>query len=403
MLDDAWQNRDLFQPNDAPCLLSVVQKLSHPLELNGLMEVVRTAARDLTGADGITFVLREGDFVHYADESAICRLWKGQRFPATACISGWAMIHKKVVVIDDVFADPRIPHSLYRPTFVRSLAMVPVRVEEPVAAIGAYWAGAHRATPRELAILETLAGTTALAMENVRLSSELQQAMHVREELMGIAAHELKTPLTPLKVQVQALSRRLEQSDADSKAMTRGFQRVDAQLKRLERLVDHLLDHTRLSRCKILLDCEELDLAELAREAVERFEETARQAGATLRLDAPRPVIGIWDRLRIERVFDNLLSNAIKYSEGRPVEIEVGVEDAFARVTVCDHGMGISPELQPHLFNPFERATSDRHFGGFGIGLWVVRQTIEAHHGQIEAESRPGEGSTFRFFLPPCP
>ena len=149
-------------------LLVAARALAAARDLPGLMDVVRHAARDLTGADGVTFVLREGDLVHYADEDAISPLWKGQRFPASACISGWAMIHRQKVVIEDVYADDRIPHGAYRPTFVKSLAIVPVRPDDPVAAIGTYWARRHRATEREIELVEALAGLTSVALAHRR-------------------------------------------------------------------------------------------------------------------------------------------------------------------------------------------------------------------------------------------
>jgi GAF domain-containing protein len=128
------------------------------------MNVVRKVARRLTRADGITFVLREGDCCYYAEENAIGPLWKGKRFPLASCISGWVMSRRQAVVIPDIYADPRVPHAAYRPTFVKSLAMVPVRDADPVAAIGAYWADEHTATDEELLVLKVLADASALAL-----------------------------------------------------------------------------------------------------------------------------------------------------------------------------------------------------------------------------------------------
>lgn len=129
-------------------LIEVVQELSLARSLDRIMEIVRTAARELTGADGATFVLREGDFCHYVDEDAIEPLWKGQRFPLSACISGWAMLEREPAVIEDIYVDPRVPSDAYRPTFVKSLVMVPIRSASPVGAIGTYWARNHLASRR---------------------------------------------------------------------------------------------------------------------------------------------------------------------------------------------------------------------------------------------------------------
>ncbi len=160
----------------APSVEDLMLRLARARGIEEIMAVVRTGARHLVGADGITFIIRDGDLCYYADEDAISPLWKGQRFPAESCISGWAMRHREVVVIDDIYADDRIPHAAYRPTFVRSLAMVPVRPEDPVAAIGAYWDRHRSATPEEIDILERVANGAAVAMTNVSLFNALTQS-----------------------------------------------------------------------------------------------------------------------------------------------------------------------------------------------------------------------------------
>jgi GAF domain-containing protein len=132
-------------------------------------EIVRGEARQLTGAQGATFVLREQDRCFYADEDAIAPLWKGQRFPISTCISGWAMLHNETAVVPDIALDARIPLEAYMPTFVRSLLMVPVGSPAPVAAIGAYWSRNHRATRRQIDDLESLAGRTTDALHRIGL------------------------------------------------------------------------------------------------------------------------------------------------------------------------------------------------------------------------------------------
>ena len=131
-------------------LVGVIQRLGVARSLEEIQTIVRTAARHLTHADGATFVLRDGPYCYYADEDAIAPLWKGQRFPLEACVSGWAMQHREAVVIPDIYADPRVPHDAYRPTFVRSMCMVPIRTLDPVGAIGNYWAEPHTVTPTEI-------------------------------------------------------------------------------------------------------------------------------------------------------------------------------------------------------------------------------------------------------------
>jgi len=156
-------------------LASAVQRLSLARSLDEVQAVVRSAARHLTGADGATFVLRDGDQVFYADEDAIAPLWKGQRFPLGECVSGWAIQHRAAVVVPDIDLDDRVPRDAMRGTFVRSLMVVPIRTLDPVGAIGNYWAVRHEPTSLEVSLLQALADSTAVALENVRIREELEQ------------------------------------------------------------------------------------------------------------------------------------------------------------------------------------------------------------------------------------
>ncbi len=149
-------------------LATAVQEFSSAQTFDEVLEIVRHLARRLTGADGATFVLKDGNDCFYAEEDAIGPLWKGRRFPQTSCISGWVMMYRQPVVIEDIFDDPRVPVAVYRSTFVKSLAMVPVGGETPFAAIGNYWAQRHRATPEQVATLQALAQHTSHAMARVR-------------------------------------------------------------------------------------------------------------------------------------------------------------------------------------------------------------------------------------------
>ncbi|WP_252271579.1 GGDEF domain-containing protein [Pseudomonas subflava] len=161
-------------------LLQVVQELSLARDLENVQDIIRRAARRLTGCDGATFVLREGDLCYYADEDAVSPLWKGKRFPMESCISGWVMLHGEQAVIPDIYADSRIPHDAYRPTFVQSLVMVPIRSREPIGAIGNYWAAPHQPCAEEVQLLQALADSTSIALENVRLSQHLDHRVQER-------------------------------------------------------------------------------------------------------------------------------------------------------------------------------------------------------------------------------
>lgn len=163
-------------------LIKVVQELSLARDIETIQKLVVSTARLLTGADGATFVLREGDLCHYVDEEAISPLWKGKKFPLEACISGWAMLNKKSVTIRDIYKDPRIPVDAYRPTFVKSLAMVPIRTIDPIGAIGNYWSYIYEPNEEELELLQALADSTAVALENVRVYNELDERVRKRTQ-----------------------------------------------------------------------------------------------------------------------------------------------------------------------------------------------------------------------------
>jgi diguanylate cyclase (GGDEF)-like protein len=173
-------------------LLHAVQELSLTRSLPEIQRLIRTSARELTGCDGATFVLRDNDKCYYAEEDAIAPLWKGSRFPIQICVSGWAMLNREAVVIPDIYEDARIPQDLYRPTFVKSLVMVPIRRLEPIGAIGNYWADHHQPSEEEVRLLQALADSTSIAMENVQLYSELEQRVRDRTAQLEEANEQIR-------------------------------------------------------------------------------------------------------------------------------------------------------------------------------------------------------------------
>ncbi len=245
------------------------------------------------------------------------------------------------------------------------------------------------------------AAAEAASAEQCRLTHEAQAAVRVRDEFLSVAAHELRTPLTSLKLQLQLLYRQLRQpGPPDRTRMERGMDSCERQATRLSQLVDSLLDVSRLSTGRLELHLEPLELGEVTRELVHRFETEARAAGVEVTVDSPQPVHGRWDRLRLEQVLTNLVSNALKYGRGAPVDVRVRGDEAQAVLEVMDRGIGIAPEDARRIFGRFERAVSSRHYGGLGLGLFITHQLVEALGGEISVDSRPGEGSTFTVLLP---
>ncbi|AKJ08182.1 PAS domain S-box-containing protein [Archangium gephyra] len=254
----------------------------------------------------------------------------------------------------------------------------------------------------ELRLAEDLARRAASSVDNARLFREAKEAVQVRDEFLSIASHELKTPLTPLRLKLHSLRRsaRTRSGDLDSGTLLEHLDVAERQVSRLSRLIDSLLDVSRIGAGKLELDWEDVDLVEVVREVVGRFEPQATKAGCRVTVSAPGPVLGRWDRLRLDQVVTNLLTNALKYGAGKPVELSVTTQAGHAVLLVHDQGIGIEPGNLSRIFERFERAVSERHYGGLGLGLYITRTIVQALGGTIEARSTPGEGSTFSVSLP---
>ncbi len=180
-------------------LMDVILRLSRTRNVESIIEIIRHAGRKLTAADGATFILKDSDKCYYVDEDAIGPLWKGKRFPLEDCISGWAMLNKRHTVIKDIYKDPRIPINAYRPTFVKSLVMVPINIDSSIGAIGNYWASEHEATDEEVELLTFLAEVTSIAIQNVEILDQLESSLSLsrdqkktNDEYMTIVATELR-------------------------------------------------------------------------------------------------------------------------------------------------------------------------------------------------------------------
>jgi signal transduction histidine kinase/FixJ family two-component response regulator len=249
-----------------------------------------------------------------------------------------------------------------------------------------------------LSFAHDLATRIALALDNARLYREAREAIHVRDEFLSVASHELNTPLATLTLQLEDL---LAGEGAPSREGRRlDVERVRRQLGRLSHLVANLLDVSRVTASRLQLEPSSVDLVAITRETAEHLAPDLARAGCLLGLQAPAPVIGRWDPLRIAQIVTNLVSNAGKYGAGKPVHITVEAIGPRARLAVRDHGIGIPLEDQQRIFECFERAVSARHFGGLGLGLYITRQLVEAHGGNLSVTSELGAGSTFVVDLP---
>jgi PAS domain S-box-containing protein len=255
--------------------------------------------------------------------------------------------------------------------------------------------------PRDLEVADVLAHRASVALENARLYAAQRQAVRLRDDFISVASHELKTPLTALRLQVDGYLRLLGRGVAVQPAqLGKLASDLDYSVGRLDRLVEDLLDFSRISSGRLDLRIELVDLAEVVREIAERFAPQLAEARCFLGLQPGGPLVGDWDRLRLEQITANLLSNAVKYGAGAPIEVEVAGDDERATLRVRDHGIGIAAEDQGRIFERFERAVSRRSHGGFGLGLWIARRVAHAMGGTIEVQSQAGAGATFTVTLP---
>ncbi|HEX4334460.1 MAG TPA: ATP-binding protein [Polyangiaceae bacterium] len=424
-------------------LVSVIQELSKARSVEAIQAIVRKAARELTGADGATFVLRDGDMCFYADEDAIEPLWKGQRFAMSACISGWVMLNGRPAVIEDIYADSRIPAVAYRPTFVKSLAMVPVCTTEPIAAIGNYWATRHSPTDSEVKLLQALANSTSVALENAGLYAELEETIRQRTAALEATTRALEER-TRVEGALQRAEHQLRQSQkmeavgqlaggiahdfnnilsvilSFSSMAAEGLKEGDPLRSDLEEiykagtraaaLTKRLLAFSRQQ----LLEPRILDVSAVAR-GMEMM--LRRLIGENMQLElfttaTPFPVFA--DVSALEQVLMNLVVNARDaMPKGGKLTIEVtnvhlageytgshlGVNDGdYLMLAVSDTGVGMSKETQVRIFEPFF-TTKDKG-KGTGLGLSTVYGIIKQSGGHVWVYSEPGEGTTFKIYLP---
>ena len=238
----------------------------------------------------------------------------------------------------------------------------------------------------------------------VERTMELRRALRVRDDFILAASHELKTPLTPLRLQVDFLVDLAARGKIGEFAAGPEFepllQSLGGEVERYSRLVEDLLDFSRLSSGKLVLKREACDLAAIVREVVASFAGELDRAGCSIRSEVRGSTTGNWDPIRVRQVVVNLLSNAMKYGGGGPVELRVSGEGEKTLLSVADHGIGIAEADRERIFDRFVRAVPIQNFGGLGLGLFIVRELVLAHGGTIAVESALGKGSTFTVELP---
>ncbi|HTM43502.1 MAG TPA: hybrid sensor histidine kinase/response regulator [Polyangiaceae bacterium] len=239
------------------------------------------------------------------------------------------------------------------------------------------------------------------AQEIAHSYRQAQEAIRARDQFLIIASHELKTPLTPLLLQLQGLERLASQglSGERSAQFENNLAAAVRHVKRLAELVEQLLEVSRVDSERLQLQREHCDLVSVVAQAVDAFKEQATRAACDLELTHCASAWGMWDKFRIAQVVQNLLSNAVKFGAGKPVQVRLTCE-GHPQLSVIDQGPGISAADKARIFERFERAAQLRHYGGFGLGLWIAREIVQAHNGSISVVSEANQGCTFTVDLP---
>ncbi|MEC4589538.1 MULTISPECIES: hybrid sensor histidine kinase/response regulator [Nitrospirillum] len=427
--------------------MDLVQALSFCRDVPSVMAVVRMAARALSGADGVTFVLRDGELCHYADEDAIGPLWKGRRFPLSTCISGWVMLNRQPAVIPDIYRDDRIPHDAYRPTFVKSLVMVPVRTDEPVAAIGAYWATVRMPKAEEVALLQAVAHSTAVALTNVQLyeslraavaesqarAEEAERANRAKSVFLAAISHDLRQPLQTMRLYHNMLNERAANgrattataagggggsSPAPANGLANALDRkliggMGEALSAGEELLRALLDVSVLDAGTVAANPQRFGLEATLAGLVSAVRGDAEKAGVEIRLrnaakTGPQAALeeADTDPVLLKCILRNLLTNAIRYTgRGGRVLVSTRRRGRSMLVQVWDTGVGISADQLDTVFEDFVQLGNPERdrTKGLGLGLGIVRRMARLLGTTVTVRSVPGRGSVFSVLVPCVP
>jgi signal transduction histidine kinase len=395
-------------------LIAAIHEMALSRSQDAVQAVALRAARALTAADGADFILRDGDQAFHAEEDSIAPLFKGRRFSFGASIGGWTIANRRHAVVADVNADARVAPELFRQTFVKALAVVPIGAEAPLGAIGVYWASPHLASPDEIEALHAIADTAWAAMENIRLYRELEECASQRERQLAEATRrldgakrwlegfshavslDLRAPLRAIDGATRTL---LDQYDgALPPAAQAQLDRIFTASRQAGALVDRLSSFDHVANYQI--QREPTDLSAIAREIADELRRAFPARRAEFHIEDGVVADGDAPLLRV--VMENLLGNAWKFTSRREV-----AEIAFGRASfasgpayfVRDNGAGFDRRGIGPLFQPFARLHDAADFPGLGIGLAIARHILKKHGGEIWAESTVDRGAAFYFTL----
>jgi len=400
---------------DTRAMVRASQAISQEIILPRLLETLVRSALEQAGAERGYLMTLEGGrpVVRVAaqlTESGIQASLFSEPTPPGAELPGSLLTHvqrtRQPVLLDDACQPSPFSSDPYFASLrVHSVLCIPLIRHADLAGIlyleNSQLAGAF--TSERILTLEVLAAQAAISLENARLYEAAQEAVRVRDDFLAIASHELKTPITAMKLQVQSIRRAMgarvpgAQTEDRLATLLKHFER---HVSRLAYLADDMLEVSRLKGGALALALEEFDLASLVREQVDTLADRLRAADCPVVLELADTVVGRWDRTRLGRLVTSLLLNAMKFGAGQPITVRARVTGDFARLEVQDRGGGVDRADQARIFERFEQAAPAHHYGGLGLGLYLARETVRAHGGTISVESALSAGATFVVDLP---
>jgi PAS domain S-box-containing protein len=397
-------------------LQSVTEVALAHLDLDKLLPELLDRIAEILSVDTVAVLLVTGEkgdvLVATAARGIEEEVEQGVRIPVGRGFAGRIAAERRPVILDDV-EHAEVLNPILREKGIRSLLGVPLMVEGRV--LGVLHVGSlhqRQFTDNDVQLLQIVADRISIAIDHARLFEAAQAARHdadvaeelvrARDEFLSIAAHELKTPLTSLRIAGQSLLRTLDRGDTPSRsALERSLRTVDRQIERMSRLVTHLLDTVRLQNGSLELELALTNLTDLAASVIEQMQGQALHHHVVLH--ATKDVWAVVDSLRFEQVMVNLLDNAVKYSpEGGTIDVDVFEEpQGCVRIDIRDQGIGVPPEHRPRLFERYYQAHGRDNRSGMGLGLFITREIVERHGGTVIAQFPPEGGTRVVVVLPP--
>lgn len=383
-------------------VVKAAQTLSEQVVLSSLLDKLMAIVIEYAGAEHGVLLLREGESMRVAATATVdgaVAIANNTDAHAALSIVHYVQRTGEPVILDDaLLPNPFSADPHFAGRRARSVMCMPIARHSKLA--GVFYLENNLVTrafsAERLAVLDILAAQAAISIDNARLFSASQEAIAIRDEFLSVASHELKTPLTPLKLKLQSFSARIRQgrlAELTNAQLVALATTIDSQLSRLANLVEGLVDVSRIHTGRLTLERRDVDLAHIAAEVAQQYAETH-----PVEMDALSPVVGEWDPLRLEQVVANLVTNAVKHAPGAQLTVRVRGDARTACLIVEDSGPGIAPADASRIFDKFV-STNQAVAGGLGLGLYIARQIVEAHGGSLRLDSKSSVGTGARFVV----